>query len=57
MKKKSIYKNSIYNMIYKGFTALFPLLTTTYISRVLLADGVGKASYGNTIVTYFLLIA
>lgn len=57
MKKKSIVKNSIYNMIYKGFTALFPLLTTTYISRVLLASGVGKVSYANTVVTYFVTIA
>lgn len=57
MKKKSILKNSVYNMFYKGFTALFPLLTTTYISRVLFADGIGKVSYANTIVMYFLLIA
>lgn len=55
--QKSIFKNSVYNMIYKGFTALFPLITTTYISRVLLADGVGRVSYANTIVTYFVLIA
>lgn len=57
MEKKSIAKNSIYNVIYKGFTALFPLLTTSYISRVLLADGVGKVAYVNTIVTYFVTIA
>lgn len=57
MKKKSVLKNSIYNMIYKGFTALFPLITTTYISRVLLAEGVGKVSYANTIVMYFVLVA
>lgn len=57
MKKKSVYKNSIYNMFYKGFTALFPLLTTTYISKILLAEGVGKVSYANTIVMYFLLVA
>lgn len=55
--KKSVYKNSIYNMFYKGFTALFPLLTTTYISRILLAEGVGRVSYANTIVMYFLLVA
>lgn len=54
---KSVAKNSLYNIIYKGFTAFFPLITTTYISRVLLADGVGKVSYANTIVTYFVMIA
>lgn len=55
--KKSLAKNSVYNVIYKGFTALFPLITTTYISRVLLADGVGKVSYASTIVSYFAIIA
>lgn len=44
-------------MAYKGFTALFPLITTTYISRVLLPEGVGKVSYANTIVAYFVLLA
>ncbi len=57
MGKKSLAKNSIFNMAYKGFTALFPLVTTTYISRVLLPEGVGKVAYANTIVAYFVLIA
>ncbi len=55
--KKSLVKNSIFNMIYKGFTALFPLITTSYISRVLLPAGVGRVGYANTIVAYFTLIA
>lgn len=57
MKKKSLAVNSIYNMAYKGFTALFPLVTTTYISRILLADGVGKVAYANTIAAWFVLLA
>ena len=57
MGKKSLVKNSIFNMAYKGFTALFPLVTTTYISHVLLPEGVGKVAYANTIVAYFVLIA
>lgn len=57
MSGKSVAKNSIYNVLYKGFTALFPLLTTAYISRVLLADGVGKVAYANTVVSYFVTIA
>lgn len=55
--KKSLAKNSIFNVIYKGFTAFFPLITTTYISRALLAEGVGKVSYASTIVSYFAVIA
>ena len=44
-------------MAYKGFTALFPLVTTSYISHVLLPEGVGKVAYANTIVAYFVLLA
>lgn len=50
-------KNSIFNMAYKGFTALFPLVTTTYISRALLPKGVGTVAYANTIAAYFVLLA
>ena len=57
MGKKSLVKNSIFNMAYKGFTALFPLVTTSYISHILLPEGVGKVAYANTIVAYFVLIA
>lgn len=57
MGKKSLVKNSIFNMAYRGFTALFPLVTTTYISRVLLPEGVGKVAYANTIVSYFVVVA
>ena len=57
MKQKSILKNSLYNAIYKGFTVLFPLVTTSYISRVLLPEGVGRVAYANTIVLYFVTIA
>lgn len=53
MAKKSIALNSIFNMAYKGFTALFPLLTTTYIARTLLPGKVGLVSYANTIVVVF----
>lgn len=55
--QKSIVKNSIFNIIYKGFTALFPLVTTTYIARTLLPEAVGRVSYANTIVTYFVTVA
>lgn len=57
MARKSIALNSIFNTAYKGFTALFPLLTTTYIARTLLPEKVGLVSYANTIVVYFTTIA
>lgn len=57
MKNKSITKNFIYNTLYNSMTILFPLITIPYISRILLADGLGKINYANNIVTWFLLFA
>lgn len=40
-----------------GFTAVFPLLTTSYIAKVLLPEGVGRVEYAVTVVTYFVTVA
>lgn len=57
MAKRSLAVNSIYSMIYKLLNVLFPLITATYAARTLLADGVGKVSFAQNIVQYFLVIA
>lgn len=57
MKEKSLLSNYIFNTIYTLLNILFPLITTSYVSRVLLADGVGKVSFAANIVSYFLVIA
>lgn len=57
MAKKSLAVNSIYSVIYKLLNVLFPLITATYAARTLLADGVGKVSYAQNIVQYFVIIA
>lgn len=57
MGKKSIVKNSLYNVFYKGFRAFFPVITMAYISRVLLAEGIGKVEYARSIVDYFAVAA
>ena len=57
MEKKSVAKNSLFNVFYKGVTTIFPLITTAYVSRALLPTGVGTVTYAITIVTYFTLIA
>ena len=54
---KSVVKNSIFNIIYKGFTAIFPLVTTSYIAKTLLPEGIGRVEYTITIVTYFVTVA
>lgn len=56
MKKKSVVKNYIYNLIYQVAAIILPILTTPYLSRVLGAEKIGIYSYTLSIVTYFILI-
>lgn len=57
MKKDSFLQQSFYNVIYKSLNALFPLISTSIISRILLAEGVGKVASAQNIVTYFTFLA
>lgn len=52
-----LVKNSVFNLSYRGFNVLYPLITTAYISRIFLADGVGEIAFAINIVTYFTLAA
>ena len=54
---KSLKINSVFNVIYKLLLLLFPLITTSYISHVLEADGVGSISYAQNIASYFVMFA
>lgn len=56
-KKKSLAVNSVYSVIYKLLNVLFPLLTSAYTARILLADGLGKVAFAQNIVQYFVIIA
>lgn len=51
-----IIKNYFYNLSYQLLIIIVPLFTTPYVSRVLQADGIGKYSFANSIVQYFILI-
>lgn len=55
--KKSLVKNSIFNTIYTVLNILFPLITSAYVARVILTEGVGKVAYAQSIVSYFILAA
>ncbi len=57
MASGSIKKNYIYNVSFQIFTALTPLITAPYVSRVLQPEGVGTFNYVYSIVTYFALFA
>lgn len=54
--KRSVTKNYIYNMAYQILTLITPLITTPYVSRVLGATQIGKYSYTQSIVMYFILV-
>lgn len=54
---KSLAKNSFYNIIYRCLNVIFPLIISAYVSRILMAEGIGKVASAQNIVTYFALIA
>lgn len=56
MKKNSVGRNYIYNLIYQIFVMIMPLITTPYISRVIGATGVGVYSYTISITAYFVML-
>lgn len=55
--KKSLAKNSIYNIIYTVANILFPFVTSIYVSRILLPVGVGKVASAQNIASYFVTIS
>lgn len=57
MREKSIYTNIALNIVRVLLSVIFPLITFPYVSRVLMADNLGKVNYALSIVNYFALIA
>ena len=57
MSKKSIKLNYFYNVSYQILLLITPLITTPYISRVLGAEGIGTASFAESLVSYFTLFS
>ncbi len=54
---KSILKNSIFNVLSRGFNVLYPLVISAYLSHIFGAAGMGKIMFAINIVTYFTLAA
>ncbi|MFT8461805.1 MAG: oligosaccharide flippase family protein, partial [Liquorilactobacillus ghanensis] len=50
-----VVRNYLYNAGYQLLLVLLPLITATYISRVLTNTGVGINAYTNSIISYFVL--
>lgn len=56
-KNKSLTTNAIFNIIYRVLNVIFPLISATYVARVLLPEGVGHVSFAQNIVSYFTMLA
>lgn len=57
MKEKSVLKNALLNIIRVSLSVVFPLITFPYVSRVLMAEKLGRVNYALSIENYFALIA
>lgn len=55
--QKEIGRNTIYNTLKSIFAIIYPMITFPYISRTLLAENVGKINFGNSVISYFSLMA
>ncbi len=54
---QSLAINAVYSIIYRVMNVIFPLITASYVARVLEPEGVGKVAYAQNIVSYFVLFA
>lgn len=57
LKKTSVGKNIIYNIIFQCTTLIVPFITTPYVSRILGAKNLGTYSFAMAMVTYFTLVS
>ena len=57
MKTKSIKTNAVLNIIYTISNIIFPMITFPYVSRILLADGMGKVSFFTAVANYAVMLA
>lgn len=55
MKLTKVRENFLYNLFYQLLTLVVPVITVPYISRILLADGIGTFSYTYSFASYFML--
>lgn len=57
IKKKSLFKNTIYAFIVQIVNLLFSLFTSPYISKILGPDNLGRVNFSSAIVGWFTIFA
>lgn len=50
-------KNVAFHMVYVGTNAIFPLILSMYLSRILGAEGMGEVAFGRNLVSYFTMFS
>ena len=53
----TLANNALFNILYRVLNVIFPLLSVSYVSRVLAPEGLGKIAYAHNIVSYFVMFA
>ncbi len=56
-KTPSLKLNFIMNIILTASAFLFPVVTSPYVSRILLPEGTGRIAFATSIISYFALVA
>lgn len=56
-KKKSLKLNMILSAIRGMLSVLFPLITFPYVSRTLGVENIGRYTYANSVISFFLLLS
>lgn len=54
---KSVKINFIFNLINTTSGLLFPLITFSYASRIIMAEGIGQVNFFNSIISYITLFS
>lgn len=57
MKRRSLTINAFLSSLKTLTTIIFPLITYPYITRVLSVENIGKINFGQSVVSYFSLLA
>lgn len=57
MKRKTISISIVFNVVYRVLNIFFPLITATFLSRILGPTNLGKVSYSQSIMSYFLVFS
>ena len=55
--RPSLAKNSLFNVAYQLVLVLVPLISSMYVSRVVLPEALGEVSVANNLVSYFVALA